>query len=250
MIAIVTTAYGRSGAAPACGGASVNPERTSRSKDKIMTSTARATANVANAQLSTGPRTEAGKAQSSRNAVSHGLASKQNFIFPGEEPAFAAMHDILLDQLAPADGVEMFQFELALHASWGMRRCRIMEKALMEIAIEQGGFEAMLEEPTARSLDRINRYAAHHQRSFDRALRNLRLMQTERLARRAAAGHQDPVPVTVPVAEIDKRTRRITKRTHPLVLVAGAAAASLVPAAAELQNEPNTAAELLRREVA
>src|SRR5579871_4200197 len=102
-----------------------------------MTSTARAAANAANAQHSTGPRTEAGKARSSRNAVSHGLCSQQNFIIPGEEPAFASMHDTLLDQLAPADGVEMMQFELALHASWGMRRCRLLENALLH----EGGFE-------------------------------------------------------------------------------------------------------------
>ena len=163
---------------------------------------------------------------------------------------FAAMHDTLFDQLAPANGVELYQFEMALHATWGLRRCNQMETVFMEAAIEKGGFEAMMEEPTAKSLDRINRYAAHHQRTFDRALRNLRLLQTERLTRRVAAGHQDPVPVTVPVAEIDKRTRQITKRTHPLVLVAGASACSHMPAPAELQNEPNAAAELLRREVA
>ena len=46
-------------------------------------------------QFSTGPRTEAGKARSSRNAVSHGLTSQQNFIMPGEESAFAAMHEVV-----------------------------------------------------------------------------------------------------------------------------------------------------------
>jgi hypothetical protein len=207
-----------------------------------MTTTARAAANAANAQFSTGPRTEAGKARSSRNAVSHGLTSQQNFIMPGEESAFAAMHDTLLDQIAPADGVEMIQFELALHAAWGMRRCRLIETALMQ----QGGPEAMLDEQTGKSLDRLQRYDAHHQRSFNSALRILRTMQAERLARRAAAGHQDPIPVLVPVAEIDKRTRQITRRTHPLVLVAGVAACS----SAEIQNEANTAATLVRREVA
>ena len=209
-----------------------------------MTTTAQAAANAANAQLSTGPRTEAGKARSSRNAVSHGLTSQQNFIMPGEESVFSSMHDTLLDQLAPADGVEMIQFELALHATWGLRRCRLIETALMQ----EGGPEALFDEQSARSFDRLQRYAAHHQRSFNAALRTLRTLQAERLARRAAAGHQDPIPVLVPVAEIDKRTRQITKRTHPLVLVAGPAAAPPFPA--ELQNEPTADGGLLRREVA
>jgi len=212
-----------------------------------MISEARAAANAANAQHSTGPRTEAGKARSSGNAVSHGLASQQNFIMRGEEDDFAAMHDTLLDQLAPADGVEMIQFELALHASWGLRRCRLVETALMESIVNQGP-EAILDEHNAKSLSHLQRYEAHHQRSFDRAMRNLRVLQSERLARRAAAGHQDPVPLHVPVAEIDKRTRQITKRTHSLVLVVGAPSGSNAPSA-ELQNEPIVAA-VLRREVA
>src|SRR5579871_490611 len=157
-----------------------------------MTSTARAAANAANAQLSTGPRTEAGKARSSRNALSHGLASSQNFILPGEEPAFAAMHDSLLDQLAPADGVEMLEFELALHAAWSLRRCRLIETGLMQAAAE-----ADFDDQGLKSLERLQRYAAHHQRAFDRSLKMLRTMQTERLARRSAAGHQDPIPVLV-----------------------------------------------------
>jgi hypothetical protein len=200
---------------------------------------------AANAQHSTGPRTEAGKARSSRNAVSHGLCSRQNFIMPGEESDFAAMHDTLLDQLAPADGVEMYQFEIALHSSWGLRRCRLIENALFE----KSGPEALLDPQLAKSFTCLQRYEAHHQRSFDRALRNLRTFQAERLARLAAAGHQDPVPVHVPVAEIDKRTRQITKRTHSLVLVAAAAVCSNPHAPGELQNEP-TAGTLLRREVA
>jgi hypothetical protein len=210
-----------------------------------MISEARAAANAANAQHSTGPRTEAGKARSSRNAVSHGLCSQQNFIMPGEESDFAAMHDTLLDQLAPAAGLEMYQFEIALHASWSLRRCRRIENALFE----KSGPEALLDPQFAKSFACLQRYEAHHQRSFDRALRNLRTFQAERLARRAAAGQEDPIPVHVPVAEIDKRTRQITKRTHSLVLIAGGAACADPVSPAELQNEP-TAATILRREVA
>jgi hypothetical protein len=210
-----------------------------------MISEARAAANAANAQHSTGPRTEAGKARSSRNAVSHGLCSSQNFIMPGEESDFASTHDTLIDQLAPAEGIEMYQFEIALHASWSLRRCRLVEDALFETH----GPEALLDPQLAKSFTGLQRYEAHHQRSFDRALRTLRTFQAERLARRAAAGHEDPIPVHVPVAEIDKRTRQITKRTHSLVLVAGIADSANPVLPAELQNEP-TAATLLRREVA
>ena len=42
-------------------------------------------ANRANAQKSTGPRTEEGKAASSRNRLSHGFAASAT-IMPGENP--------------------------------------------------------------------------------------------------------------------------------------------------------------------
>src|SRR5690349_13340048 len=49
-------------------------------------SEARLAANRANAQLSTGPATPAGKAASSQNSFKHGLYSKQ-IVIKGEDPA-------------------------------------------------------------------------------------------------------------------------------------------------------------------
>src|SRR5262245_26259937 len=120
-----------------------------------MTSPARAAANAVNAQLSTGPRSEEGKALSSRNATRHGLTSQQNFIAPGEQEEFDELFDSLLQNLAPADGVEMLQFDTILHAAWSLRRCRTIEATLME-----GGLEALLDERIAKTLDRLQRYAA------------------------------------------------------------------------------------------
>ena len=49
-------------------------------------SEARNTANLLNAQRSTGPRTEEGKAASSLNSLKHGLTAK-TVVLPGEDPA-------------------------------------------------------------------------------------------------------------------------------------------------------------------
>ena len=51
-------------------------------------------ANRANAQLSTGPRTDAGKAASSSNAVSHGLTSRGFIILPGQREAFDQLRNV------------------------------------------------------------------------------------------------------------------------------------------------------------
>jgi hypothetical protein len=169
-----------------------------------MTSTARAAANAANAQLSTGPRTEEGKARSSRNAVKHGLTSKQLVIAAGEENEFAELHDSLLEQLAPEGALELNLFNMLVHAAWNLQRFRTLEAQLMT-----NGVESLLDERTAKALDRLQRYAAANQRSYFAAMKQLRTVQNNRLLRRALDGHAlDPLPELVSLAEVAKQTQQ------------------------------------------
>jgi len=126
-----------------------------------MTASARATANVANASLSTSPRTEEGKARSSCNAVRHGLPSKHLVIAPGEEEEFAELHDSLFAQLSPEGPLEMGLFNMHVHAAWNMERFRALEAQLMT-----NGLDSLLDERTAKTLDRLQRYAASNQRAY------------------------------------------------------------------------------------
>jgi hypothetical protein len=67
-----------------------------------MSTAAQILANQANAQSSTGPRTEEGKSCSSRNNFRHGLASGQ-IIVPGEDPAeFEALLAGMREEYQPA----------------------------------------------------------------------------------------------------------------------------------------------------
>src|SRR5690242_18534566 len=93
-----------------------------------------------NGQLSTGPRTEAGKARSSRNAVKHGLTSRQLVIAPGEEHEFAELHDSLHAQLAPEGPLEVGVFNILVHAAWQLQRFRVLEAEIMA-----SGVDALLE---------------------------------------------------------------------------------------------------------
>ena len=70
----------------------------------------RAAANAANAQHSTGPRTPEGKAASSRNAVKHGLASRDLVVRDDEQDAFHQLQQSLLQEIAPAGALEQFAF--------------------------------------------------------------------------------------------------------------------------------------------
>ena len=64
-----------------------------------MTSERKRIANIRNAKKSTGPKTAAGKAISSRNAIKHGLMSR-DVLAPNEDAAaFETLRDALVREL-------------------------------------------------------------------------------------------------------------------------------------------------------
>src|SRR6266542_4038689 len=95
-----------------------------------MTSPAKAAANLANAQLSTGPKTDAGKARSSRNALKHGLTSKDLIVREDEQDEFNELQSSLRQELAPQGALEMLTFNQLVRAAWNMQRAQRLETDL------------------------------------------------------------------------------------------------------------------------
>jgi len=113
-------------------------------------------ANRANAQKSCGPKTEAGKAISCRNHLSHGFASNTRFI-PGEDPTeFCALLDDLKDEHLPATPTEHILVEKMAHNQWiGLRAMRL-----------QGGF---MQKMTFHFMPLMMRYQTAADRAFHKA---------------------------------------------------------------------------------
>src|SRR5438309_1875500 len=157
-------------------------------------SPAKQAANAANAQLSTGPKTAEGKFRSSQNALKHGLTSAQIVIAPGLEQEFDDLRETLLNQMNPTEGIEMFTFNMLLHAAWNIERCRQIE--------------ATLDDPFGPEADRIARYAARAERSYYRAIKELRQLQSERLYRTETLTPEqnEAIPVLVQVSKLPKQT--------------------------------------------
>jgi hypothetical protein len=94
-------------------------------------------ANRANAQKSTGPRTEEGKRRASLNALKHGCTS-QTIILPGEDAAhFARFHQSLNDSLSPANALEESLVETLAQNQWAINRTRAHEASLFALGHEQ-----------------------------------------------------------------------------------------------------------------
>jgi hypothetical protein len=134
-------------------------------------SEAKLTANRANAEKSTGPRSEEGKARSSRNAFKHGLYSKQ-LVLPGEDAA--ALDGLKADLRAehqPVNETEEILVNELAEQYWRIQRFRRLEAT----AWENPDLDHCLE-----LLSRIQRLMSAAERGFHKALAALRQLQKER----------------------------------------------------------------------
>jgi hypothetical protein len=145
-----------------------------------MSTPAQATANRANAQHSTGPRTDAGKAAVGKNARTHGLTATKPVVQPGEEPEFEALSESLRASLCPDGAIEEILFGRVLHASWNLQRLDRLESGLMTSSTDP-----LLDESCAPAMDRLMRYRATSERTLFRALKEFREQQTLRAERLA-----------------------------------------------------------------
>lgn len=102
-----------------------------------MVSEAKLAANRANALLSTGPRTDEGKAVARMNATTHGLRSTVAVV-PGEEPEEWEAHRAgVVAALAPFGAVESELAERVALLFWRLRRVATYETAVIAAGMDQ-----------------------------------------------------------------------------------------------------------------
>jgi hypothetical protein len=79
-------------------------------------------ANRRNAQFSTGPRTPAGKAVSSMNALKSGLDAESQFVIGEERSDFYALQQEYFEMIRPRNPCERFQMDRMIRSEWLLRR--------------------------------------------------------------------------------------------------------------------------------
>ena len=143
-----------------------------------MATAAQVSANRENAQKSTGPRTEEGKARSSKNATKHGFNSKEFIVADNQQEEFASLSESLRKQVSPLGALEQEVFTQLLHAAWNLRRVRRLEAELAG-----GDIDPLADASLDGLLDRLARYHARFERTFYRAMKELRTLQTNSVIR-------------------------------------------------------------------
>jgi hypothetical protein len=203
-------------------------------------------ANRENAKKSSGPKTDAGKANSSRNATKHGLTAA-NPLLPGEEPdGLQRLRNDLCSRFRPVgDGEELLVTRIA-DLQWRLGRVFSHEAAIIrdnfynigqkdkfrDLRYHRQKADAEkdgepLPEPLTppdpadlaarafnmdcagpNSLSKLSRYESSIERSIDRSLRQLKAYQSARKAQEPVESHDDTVavPLTTPANTVDYKT--------------------------------------------
>ena len=132
----------------------------------------RAATNRANSQHSTGPRTEAGKQRSSRNALRHGLTA-QTAVLPNEDPETYQRHiQQFLDEYAPATPTETQLVHEIANTAWRLNRIPLLEADLLS---QDANPQTLIQQLTSLGL-----HGSRLSRQFQKAVDQLRAIQEER----------------------------------------------------------------------
>jgi hypothetical protein len=150
-----------------------------------------------NGAKSKGPITSEGKAKSSKNALRHGLTAEFAVLGHESEDDFRLLFDSYLDRYHPADAIEMELVHSMAIARWRLRRIGNLETDLFdnELAVSQDDIDDAFDEigdqarfafifkklaGESRALDLLIRYEASLNRAYDRASKQLDLLQSSR----------------------------------------------------------------------
>lgn len=150
---------------------------------RALTPESRHRANRANALLSTGPRTSAGKQRSSRNALTHGLTSRSPILATEDPAAFQRHCRQFFDEYQPATATETQLTQELADTAWRLNRIPSLEAALLDRAenppSDQAGIDFDIVD-AHRALAALGMHGQRLSRQFQKALDKLHEIQAER----------------------------------------------------------------------
>ncbi|MCC6367782.1 MAG: hypothetical protein IT165_30020 [Bryobacterales bacterium] len=165
----------------------------------------RAEINRENAQSSTGPKTAAGKAASSRNALKEGFTASFAIVAPEDQEfydQFLAGHRA---ELNPQGAQQEDLFRRITLAAWNIRRIEKLTLALYE----ETGADPLASEDSAitAKLERYTRHQTLNERSYYRGVKQLACLQKARaVVESDALPPQESAPPPLPDPEAEQTT--------------------------------------------
>jgi hypothetical protein len=158
-------------------------------------------ANRRNAQKSTGPRSAAGKAVSSRNALKSGIDAESECIYGEDIDALKELTAEYIARFQPATPEERLYVDTLIRDDWRLRRFARIDAEILEHAVDTafspsktaGAGQALCLSHT--TMARLQRRIEQTERSYKNALHEL-----ERLQQYRETAEPESPPVLQPVA--------------------------------------------------
>ena len=172
-----------------------------------MTSTAQFEANFANAQKSTGPRTDKGKHRTRLNAYRHGLTGQIQLLTADEHEAFDKHCAGIRESLDPVGALEIELAQSIAEDHWRLKRARAIETGIFALG-QEGALGALVTNdrddpaqlPIDEALSRARTWLAKSEnfqllalyeqrirRAIEKNMAELRTLRAERQAARKQA---------------------------------------------------------------
>lgn len=141
-----------------------------------MATQAQIEANRRNAKKSTGPKTEAGKARSRMNGLTHGFTTAQAVLDPLEEELFPKFADAITSELRPQGFLELSLVDQIISCAWRLRRVLRLETDHLRSNYAREGRtlgENLFRKDQAHRLFALSSHETRVQRAMHRALQDL-----------------------------------------------------------------------------
>ena len=176
----------------------------------------------ANAQFSTGPRTEKGKRRSSLNAFRHGLTGQIVIHAAEDQRAFQKHCDDIRGSLAPVGALETTLAQFIAEDYWRLNRARALENAVFTLGLQKnfGAYDDDVPNPEVetalalgrtwtqqnRSLQLLITYEQRIRRSIEKNTAELGTLQAARKA--AVEQAEEKARLLVQLAEYEAKRGR------------------------------------------
>ena len=145
-------------------------------------------ANKANAQKSTGPKSDEGKAKSSLNRLSHGLTSNATIVADEDPEEFIALLYDLMGEYEPATPTEQILVEkMALNQWLSLRGFRLQGEAFLDLKLMSDSFAI------PKTLGLLIRYQTSAERTFHKA--HNELVKTQKERKKSEIGFESQSPL-------------------------------------------------------
>jgi hypothetical protein len=191
-----------------------------------MVSERRIEANRRNAQLSTGPRTAAGRARSSINALRHGITGQVSIMTIEDRAAHDKFVQELIDRLRPEDPLELQFASLIAEDFWRLQRIRSVENDMFALGNFSEAADIDVDHPEihtsltrartfldqSKDFERLTLYEQRINRAIEKNRRQLEELQAERKRQRQEALDQACLLSQAPAAETDREGTRGTEQ--------------------------------------